>query len=253
MYYNKSKFILLNHSLGEIRRTEKGLPASFIPMDEEKVIGIDEAGRGPVIGSLFIGGFMVDESRLDEVEDLGVKDSKKLSDEKRESLAEKLREMGEPFLKEITASEIDDLREVMSLNEIEIQGFTDVIERSDADKIIVDLPEPDGDRFINKMKRELPSRFSERDFVAEHGADESFPIVSAASIIAKSARENHVDELKRKYGYDFKSGYPHDKPTISFLEDYLNEKGELPEETRLSWSTAERIVKENSQKDLESF
>jgi len=218
-----------------------------------KVLGVDEAGRGPVIGSMFIGGFMVKESKLDEVEELGVKDSKKLSDKKRESLAEKLREMGEPFLKEITASEIDDLREVMSLNEIEIQGFTDVIERSDADKIIVDLPEPDGDRFIAKMKRELPARFSNRDFIAEHEADDNFPIVSAASIIAKSARENHVDELKQKYGYDFKSGYPHDKPTISFLEDYLEEKGELPEETRMSWSTAERIVKENSQKSFDEF
>ena len=222
-------------------------------MAEKKVVGIDEAGRGPVVGSLFIGGFMVEESKLDEVDELGVKDSKKLTDGKREDLAEQLREMGEPFLKEISASEIDDLREVMSLNEIEIQGFTDVIERSDADKIIVDLPEPNGDRFINKMKRELPARFSDRDFVAEHGADESFPIVSAASIIAKSARENHVDSLKQKYGYDFKSGYPHDKPTINFLEDYLNEKGELPEETRLSWSTAERIVKENSQKSFDEF
>lgn len=218
-----------------------------------KVLGIDEAGRGPVIGSMFIGGFMVDESDLEEVEDLGVKDSKKLSDKKRESLAEKLREMGEPFLKEITASEIDDLREVMSLNEIEIQGFTEVIERSDADEIIVDLPEPDGDRFIRKMKKELPAKFEKRDFTAEHEADDNFPIVSAASIIAKSARENHVDELKKKYGYDFKSGYPHDSPTIEFLEKYVEEKGELPEETRRSWSTAERILKEAEQSGLSDF
>lgn len=196
---------------------------------------------------------MVDESDLEEVEDLGVKDSKKLSDKKRESLAEKLREMGEPFLKEITASEIDDLREVMSLNEIEIQGFTEVIERSDADEIIVDLPEPDGDRFIRKMKKELPAKFENRDFTAEHEADDNFPIVSAASIIAKSARENHVDELKKKYGYDFKSGYPHDSPTIEFLEKYVEEKGELPEETRRSWSTAERILKEAEQSGLSDF
>jgi ribonuclease HII len=218
-----------------------------------KVVGIDEAARGPVIGSMFVGGFMVDEEKLDSVEDLGVKDSKKLSDKKREKLAGKLREMGEPFLKEITASEIDDLREVMTLNEIEIQGFTDVIERADADKIIVDLPEPDGDRFIRKMKKELPAKFGDRDFIAEHEADDNFPIVSAASIIAKSARENHVDNLKQKYGYDFKSGYPHDSPTIEFLEKYVEEKGELPEETRRSWSTAERILKESEQSGLGDF
>lgn len=218
-----------------------------------KVLGVDEAGRGPVIGSMFVGGFMVEEEKLEEVENLGVKDSKKLSDRKRERLATELREKGEVFLKEITASEIDELREVMTLNEIEIQGFCDVIERSDADKVIVDLPEPDGDRFINKMKRELPARFRERDFTAEHGADDSFPIVSAASIIAKSEREKHVEGLHEKYGYDFKSGYPHDAPTISFLERYVEEKGELPPETRRSWSTAERILKEAGQKGLGDF
>jgi ribonuclease HII len=218
-----------------------------------KVLGVDEAGRGPVIGSMFIGGFMVDEKYLDDVEDLGVKDSKKLSDKKRESLAKKLRKKGKPFLKEITASEIDELREVMTLNEIEIQGFTDVIERSDADKIIVDLPEPDGDRFIRKMKKELPAKFENRDFIAEHEADDNFPIVSAASIIAKSARENHIDQLKKKYGYDFKSGYPHDSPTIEFLEKYVEEKGGLPKETRESWSTAQRIRKEADQSGLGDF
>lgn len=222
-------------------------------MSMVNVLGIDEAGRGPVIGSMFIGGFMIEEKDLEKVRKLGVKDSKKLSDKKRERLAEKLREIGEPFLKEIEASEIDELREVMSLNEIEIQGFTDVIERADADRIIVDLPGPNGDRFIRKMKAELPSRFSERDFTAEHGADDSFPIVSAASIIAKSARENHVDELKEKYGYDFKSGYPHDQPTISFLEKYLEERGDLPPETRRSWSTAQRILKESEQSSMDDF
>ncbi|MFB6115307.1 MAG: ribonuclease HII, partial [Candidatus Nanohalobium sp.] len=139
------------------------------------------------------------------------------------------------------------------LNEIEIQGFADVIERADPDKVIVDLPEPNAEKFIGKLRRELPEKFTEVEFVAEHGADDKFPIVSAASIVAKSARESHVEELHQKYGYDFKSGYPHDKPTINFLEKYLEEKGELPPETRTSWSTAERIVKESNQKGLDDF
>ncbi|MFB6204328.1 MAG: ribonuclease HII, partial [Candidatus Nanohaloarchaea archaeon] len=218
-----------------------------------KVLGIDEAGRGPVIGSMFVGGFMVDESELEELEDLGVKDSKKLSDSRREKLAGQLREFGETFLKEVEAPEIDDLREVMSLNEIEINAFVTVIEDSDADRIFVDLPEPDGDRFIKKLKAQLPDRFRERSFTAEHGADDEYPVVSAASIIAKSARESHVDELKKKYGYDFRSGYPHDEPTIEFLEKYLEEHGDLPPETRRSWSTAQRILKEGSQSSIGEF
>jgi ribonuclease HII len=116
----------------------------------------------------------------------------------------------------------------------------------------MDLPEPDGDRFIEKVKDLMKTNVN-LQFTAEHGADDTFPVVSAASIVAKSAREEHVEDLHRKYGYDFKSGYPHDKPTIEFLEDYLSEKGELPEETRLSWSTAERIKREGGQEDLTKF
>ncbi len=218
-----------------------------------KVLGVDEAGRGPVIGSMFVGGFLVDKDKLDEVENLGVKDSKKLSNKLRDSIDEVLEDYGDTFLKEVEAEEIDELREIMSLNEIELHAFVDIIERAEPDEVFVDLPEPDGDRFIRKMKRELPERFQDVKFVAEHEADDTYPVVSAASIVAKSARERHTQELKEKYGYDFKSGYPHDKPTINFLEKFVEEKGELPKETRKSWSTSERILKEADQKGLGDF
>jgi ribonuclease HII len=217
-----------------------------------KVLGIDEAGRGPVIGSMFIGGFMVEKDKLSDLEDLGVKDSKKLSEKKRERLREELDDFGETFLVEFTASQIDDLSEVMSLNEIELKGFAEVVDSAEPDEVFMDLPEPDGDRFIGKVQ-DLMKTDIDLDFTAEHGADDTFPVVSAASIVAKSAREKHVEELQRKYGYDFKSGYPHDDPTIEFLKDYLEEKGDLPPETRESWSTAERIRKEGDQGDLTDF
>ena len=142
-------------------------------MTGRKILGIDEAGRGPVIGSMFIGGFIVDETDMDELEDLGVKDSKKLSDSKREEIRSKLESVGEVFLEEITASEIDDLREVMSLNEIELKGFADLVDRAEPDKVIMDLPEPDGNRFIGKVKDLLDIDGEKIDFVAEHGADDT--------------------------------------------------------------------------------
>ena len=218
-----------------------------------KILGIDEAGRGPVIGSMFIGGFMAEEEDLSQLEELGVKDSKKLSDSRRDRMDEVLEDIGEVFLKEVTASQIDELREVMSLNEIELQSFAEVVEKADPDKVYLDLPEPDAERFVRKVKKELPPRFEDVEFVAEHGADDEYDIVSAASIAAKSARERHVKDLKEKYGYDFKSGYPHDKPTIEFLERYVEKNGELPPETRKSWSTAERILKENQQSSVSDF
>jgi len=218
-----------------------------------KILGIDEAGRGPVIGSMFIGGFLVEEDKIEDLEELGVKDSKKLSDKKRERIRDQLEDVGEVFLEEITASEIDDLREVMSLNEIELKGFADIVDSSQPDDVFMDLPEPDGERFIGKVKDLLDVNGEKIDFTAEHGADDTFPVVSAASIVAKSARESHVEKLQQKYGYDFASGYPHDKPTIEFLENFIDEKDRLPEETRLSWSTAERILKKHQQGSLKDF
>lgn len=195
---------------------------------------------------------MLEEEDLEELEGLGVRDSKKLSDKKRERLREEIEDVGEVFLKEVTASDIDELREVMSLNEIELKGFADTVDRARPDKVFMDLPEPNAERFIGKVK-DLMDYEEEIEFVAEHGADDTYPVVSAASIVAKSARELHVEELKKKYGYDFRSGYPHDTPTIEFLKKYVEEYGELPEETRLSWSTAQRIMRESSQNTLGDY
>jgi len=196
-----------------------------------KILGVDEAGRGPVLGSMFIASFEIDEDQISELESMGVKDSKKLSVKNRERIRKELDNIGGFTLKEVEASQIDELREAMTLNEIELMGFVDVIKDSRPDRVTVDLPEPNGERFIRKMKKELPERFEDIEFVAEHGADDEYPEVSAASIIAKSAREDHVEELKQKYGYDFGSGYPHDQPTREFLETFLQEQGRLPEET----------------------
>ena len=217
-----------------------------------KYLGIDEAGRGPVIGSMFVAGYAVEEDRLDELGEIGVKDSKKLSDAKRERLRDRLENLGTYRVVELEASEIDELMEEINLNEIELKAFAELIQRFEASKVFVDLPEPDGDRFIGKIRDRLPQGF-EANFVAEHGADDEYDVVSAASIIAKSERERHVERLQEKYGVDFASGYPHDRPTINFLEDYLEEHGRLPEETRTSWSTASRLMKEHSQKTVEGF
>lgn len=218
------------------------------------VLGLDEAGRGPVIGSLFVAAVMVHEEELPAVAELGVKDSKKLSDAKREALVPEIEEVAEKIVvKEVTASQIDELREVMSLNVIELNAFADVINQCFPDKAFIDLPEPDGDTFTLKLKAKLDDSLDDLAVTAEHGADDTYPIVSAASIIAKSQREKHVHGLYEKYGEDFGTGYPHDTDTITFLEEYLGEHGELPAETRLSWSTAQRLQDETSQHTLSQF
>ncbi|MDY6771378.1 MAG: ribonuclease HII, partial [Candidatus Nanohaloarchaea archaeon] len=193
----------------------------------KRLIGIDEAGRGPVIGSMFIGGVVIDEERLDELEGIGLKDSKKLDDAERERLGDEVEAIADAFLvREVTATEIDELRAIMSLNKVEIRAFADIIDELEPDRAYIDLPEPDGERFGDKIRNELGR--DDLDVVAEHGADDTYPIVSAASILAKNAREDHVAALQDKYGRDFGSGYPHDTPTTDFLEDHVAEHGELP-------------------------
>ncbi len=218
------------------------------------VLGIDEAGRGPVIGSMFIAGVMVHEDQLPALESLGLKDSKKLSDAQRIGFAPKIEEVAEKtVVHEVTAQQIDELRKVMSLNEIELRGFAKIVDACFPDKVFMDLPEPNGERFSLKVKSLIDDELANISMVAEHKADDTYPIVSAASILAKNAREEHVKDLHGKYGVDFRTGYPHDQDTIQFLKDYYTQHRELPAETRLSWSTAQRVVNEAKQSRLGNF
>jgi ribonuclease HII len=218
------------------------------------IAGIDEAGRGPVLGSMFIGGVAVTEDQLEELKEIGLKDSKKLSDTRREDLGTELRDIVTAVVvREVTASEIDELSEIMSLNEIEIRAFADVLTDLGVKEAYIDLPEPDGERFGRKVTAEMPDEADHPAITAEHGADDTYPVVSAASIAAKNAREDHVAELAEKYDRDIGSGYPHDSPTTQFLEDHYKEHGNLPAETRRSWSTARQIIEKDRQKGLGDF
>lgn len=218
------------------------------------VCGIDEAGRGPVLGSMFIGGVIIPEKRLEEIEEKGLKDSKKLSDSRRRELEPFIRDKCEKCnVIEVSADEIDQLRQIMSLNVVEINCFVETIKELEPDRALIDLPEPDGKKFAAKIRKKLPERLSDIEIIAEHGADDTYPIVSAASIIAKNAREDHVESLRKKYGRDFGSGYPHDMEATGFIEEFYRREGEFPNEARESWSTCEKMIKENEQSGLKEF
>lgn len=219
-----------------------------------KTLGIDEAGRGPVLGSMFVGGVLVKDENMEDLQNLGVKDSKLLSDSKRESLVPKIKEKAEEiYAKEVTGQQIDELRKNISLNKIELEVFLKIIEESKPDKVIIDLPERNSEKYKAKVRARLGEDYKDLEIVAEHKADVNYPIVSAASIIAKSNREKNVRKIEEKYDEEISTGYPHDKKTINFLEEYVAKNGVLPEEARESWSTAKRILKQNSQKKVDDF
>jgi len=88
--------------------------------------------------------------------------------------------------------------------------------------------------------------------VAENFADRKYPVVSAASIIAKVERDKEIKKLHKKYGF-FGSGYTSDERTIRFLKDWIKKNKEFPDIVRKTWVTAEELKKLKEQKKLDGF
>jgi ribonuclease HII len=88
--------------------------------------------------------------------------------------------------------------------------------------------------------------------ISEHKADKKYPIVSAASIIAKVERDKAIKEIEEKYG-EVGCGYPTDPKTIKFLEKYLKKYGKYPEFVRKSWKPAKRLKTEAKSKQEKLF
>lgn len=213
------------------------------------LVGIDEAGRGPVIGPLVVCGAAVSDENRVELESLNLKDSKKYTRQKREELEEIILSLTECTYAEISASEIDSQRHKKTLNDIEVELFADVLLRfPQATQVIVDACDVNPVRFGEK----ICARSGVPSVVSEHKADATYPIVSAASIIAKVQRDRRIDQLKEVYG-DFGSGYCSDQKTIVFLRKYIKKEGGLPLIARSSWDTAKKLLEEHYQRPLDIF
>lgn len=204
--------------------------------------GIDEAGRGPVLGPLVVAG--VASTEEEPFADMGLKDSKLLSPRAREKLAAEIRNRAD-VVEVVTASaeEIDMWRTTMTLNEIEVRMFGMVARALKADALILDACDTDAKRFGRDVEGQIRHKCS---VFAAHGADGDEPVVSAASIIAKAERDRLMAQISRraeqKYGKPCGSGYPSDPDTVAFL-DYVVEKNRaLPDECRASWKTAAAVL-----------
>ncbi|MEM4722074.1 MAG: ribonuclease HII [Candidatus Methanomethylicaceae archaeon] len=205
------------------------------------VAGIDEAGRGPVIGPMVIAGVLIEDERVHVLYDLGVRDSKRLTPQRREKLyPEILKEVKSYHVEVVDAKVIDLERGRKNLNVIELEGMAKIISKLRPDLVQVGSIEFKTERFRDKLLR----RVEVPEIVSAHHAEDLFPAVAAASIIAKVTRDRLVAKLREIYG-DFGSGYPSDPKTVEFLRHVIN-RGELPEFVRSSWGTVQRIVKLSS-------
>lgn len=200
------------------------------------ICGIDEAGRGPVIGPLVIAGVKLQAE--DKLVELNVRDSKKCTVDRRSRLAEEINDIAEIELVTIDASELDILRQAITLNEIETILFSKIIQQLKPEKAFVDCVDTNEDNFRKELLKRLDYS---PELVSRHKADDIYPVVSAASIIAKTERDKEVDRISNEIGEPIGSGYPADPITVEFIKNWLSRNGEFPPYTRHSWKTTKRL------------
>ena len=201
------------------------------------ILGIDEAGRGSVLGPMVIAGVVVPEKMDKILVRMGVKDSKRLTANRRTILSRKLKKMFEYEIVVISAREIDDLRASgVNLNEIEKNAMENIILKLKPEKAIVDAVDVKAERFQENLCNDTGI-----DVIAEHKADDKFVEVSAASIIAKAERDKYIDEINKEYikSGGIGSGYPSYPTTKKFLSNYAYD--EMPDFVRKSWATVAKM------------
>lgn len=210
-----------------------------------QIAGVDDAGRGSIIGPLAIAGVLLNEEDLPKLAVLGVRDSKLLSPRRREQLAEEIKSLALRWhVVMLSPVEIDRVvnagRKFHKLNRLEAQTMANVIGILRPNVAYVDASDVLADRFKQYIAEELPFKVQ---IVSEHKADAKYPIVSAASIIAKVERDRAISALQEKYG-DLGSGYPADPKTLKFLKNWIKRFETYPDFVRKSWKPAKRLKKE---------
>ena len=214
-------------------------------MCQRVVAGIDEAGRGPVLGPMIICAVILQESRIPLLKSLGVKDSKKLTPLRRKRLAGIIENSAEKIIeRKVEPDQIDAAVNRMSinnLNELEAKIIAEIINElpNNVEHVYVDSPDPNPEKFLTRLVKYLRKRVK---ITAENHADRKYTAVAAASIIAKVRRDAYISQLKKIYG-DIGSGYPSDPKTRAFLENWVRLKGEPPPFARKSWKTTKNILR----------
>jgi len=209
------------------------------------VAGVDEAGRGCVIGPLVVAGVMVKAENLPLLGELGVKDSKLLTPKRREELYPEIINLTEKYYTiKVLPHQIDlvveSARKLHKLNRLEAQTMAQIIEELKPDEVYVDAADTVEHRFGNHIRECLKIKTR---IISKHKADKIFPVVSAASIIAKVERDREIANLRLEYG-DFGSGYLTDGKTMDFLSQLLKKNGDYPSFVRKSWKPAKKAKNE---------
>ncbi|MBP1929800.1 ribonuclease HII [Methanolinea mesophila] len=225
-----------------------------------RVLGIDEAGRGAVIGPLVICGIVCREDRTDDLVASGIRDSKCLKPDERTRVCLAARcHIDDMLYIVLTPQEIDASVRKHQLNVLEAKGMAAIINTLEPDLAIIDSVERVRPGVVEaglgiRNFRHLIEALVQKEvpIVAENHADRNYPVVAAASVYAKVKRDELVASLYEKYGEDFGSGYP-TRRTFQFLSEYFREHHHFPEDMRTNWKTRKKIEEYLTQHDLGEF
>ena len=215
-----------------------------------ELCGIDEAGRGPVIGPLVTAGVVIDSADEAKLKKLGVKDSKLILPKKREELYGKIVEIVKRH--EIITLSPQDIDSALidpdtNLNWLEADTTAEVVNKLKPEKVIVDCPSNNIEEYSDYIRKKLNV---DCELVAEHKADLNHVVVAAASILAKVTRDKMIEEIKKEVGQDIGSGYPADPVTKAFISENYDKH---PNIFRKTWQTYKDIVAKKEQKGLDEF
>lgn len=201
------------------------------------ICGVDDAGRGSLLGPLVIAGISIKKNQIRKLSNLGVKDSKKLTPVSREKLYPKILEITENHcVIRIYPNTIDRSVRKHKLNLLEAKTMAKVVSTLRSDVSYVDSCDVNPKRFGNLIS----SLSSNRVIKSYHHADSRFVVVSAASIIAKVNRDKAISRLRKKHNLG--SGYPSDSKTINFVSDCIKHKKILPSFVRKSWKPVQIML-----------
>ena len=225
------------------------------------VIGVDDAGRGCLIGNMVLAGCLMKVDEEKELKNLGIKDSKLLSPKQREDLLKVIKEKIKDYnFQMATPSEIDTgFGEGLNLNLVEALLAATIIgnltknltsEEKQNLKIILDCPSINTVGWKAQLMSYIKDKKLESNIVCEHKADFNHVVVSAASILAKVTRDAEIEKIKEQIGIDFGSGYPSDPNTKAFLEkhvlDFKQER--IFRESWSTWQEARNKARGNKEK-----
>ena len=223
-------------------------------LNKSLISGIDEAGRGSIIGPLVIASVTANKKTIKKFSRIGVKDSKKLSAKNREIFARIIMDESENVtISKLSEKKIDravKLRKeylknkkfitnnkIIGLNELEAHSMSKMISKMNSHSVFVDSCDVKPERFKERIENRLNSKMK---IYSSHKADEKYVVVAAASVVAKYTRDKEIFKLKRKFG-EMGSGYPSDPATRIFLQKWLKKNKTMPDFTRKSWKTWESL------------